>query len=517
MSVPLRTWSLCAALVGLIVITRSPLLMQQRAIEDEAIYSVVAHEIGAGGQPYLDAVERKPPLLFWTYASIFRLFGSYNWRALHAVALLWVLATMAALFVLGLRLFDPDVAIVAALLYGVYQPWAFWNNLSFNGEVLMNLPIAWAYAIGLARSRSRLRPELAAAGALLAAAFLLKQPAAIAAVPLGLYLLSPSYRRMRGLRAADAAMQAALLVAGFASALAITAIWLRSRGLLREAVYWTIGDHDVPHVFWSQALEHTGLFVVACLPLVAGAVMSWRQEDLWAGKHAERASFAGLAVVSAIGAAESGRFYPHYYIAIVPALALLAAPALVALWRARAPRARVAARLSQVAIAAAVVVFFAVDCRALARLPADEDAGQYVRAHAAPTDRIFVWGRDPRIYLDARRRPASRFVDTFPLTGLIFGPPLPDVDTRSRILRGAWDTLRRDFAAHPPAYVIDVEIGTEARNPLMKFPQLEQLLATSYEVVARDPDCVIYRLRQRNVHTSTLGDPLPYQADRLEE
>src|SRR6266481_4135972 len=119
-------------IVLLTVATRLPSLQHPQAIDDEAAYSVVANEIVDGGRPYIDAVDRKPPLLFWTYAAVFKVAGKYNWTALHA-------------------------------------------------------------------------------GALLCAGFLLKQPAAIAAVPLGLYLLLPSYRASRGLTRTESITQAATL------------------------------------------------------------------------------------------------------------------------------------------------------------------------------------------------------------------------------------------------------------------------------------------------------------------
>ena len=164
---------------------------------------------------YADAVERKPPLLFWTYAAVFEVAGKYNWHALHLVALLWTLATMAGLFLAGKRLFDPFTGLVAALLYSIFQPWLTYLNLAFNGEVVMNLPLVWAWAIAFGRSRATARFELFAAGALLAVGFLLKQPAAIAAVPVGIHLLLPSYRKSRGLTLGKSILQAAVLTSGF--------------------------------------------------------------------------------------------------------------------------------------------------------------------------------------------------------------------------------------------------------------------------------------------------------------
>ncbi|HTG31159.1 MAG TPA: glycosyltransferase family 39 protein, partial [Methylomirabilota bacterium] len=225
------------------------------------MYSVVANEIVDGGRPYLDAVERKPPLLFWTYAAVFELAGKYNWKVLHVVALVWTLATMAGLYLIGTRLFDRNTGLIAALFYSVFQPCGRAQNIALDGELLMNLPIVWAWAIGLRWSSSRIRPELLVSGALLSVAFLLKQPAAIAAVPLGIYLLLPSYRASRRLLATASVTQAAMLTTGFLGTLALVGVVLHGQGILREAIYWTITDHAIPYVFWKKGILVTLAYV----------------------------------------------------------------------------------------------------------------------------------------------------------------------------------------------------------------------------------------------------------------
>src|SRR3989440_4876646 len=237
------------AWLGIILLTvaiRLPSLLHPQPIDSEAMYSVVANQIVDGGRPYADAVERKPPLLFWTYAAIFKAAGKFNWKALHIVALVWTLCAMAGLYVIGRELYDRNAGLIAALFYCVFQHWWTWKNLTFDGEMLMNLPIIWAWTIALRRSSSRLRPELFLAGALLGVAFLLKQPAAIAAVPLGTYLLLPSYRASRRLTPMHSIIQAATLTAGFFAALGLVTIVLWKQGILHDAFYWTIADHDVP-------------------------------------------------------------------------------------------------------------------------------------------------------------------------------------------------------------------------------------------------------------------------------
>jgi 4-amino-4-deoxy-L-arabinose transferase-like glycosyltransferase len=491
-------WFLALALVVLTMVTRLPALVHPRPIDDERVYSLVANEIVDGGRPYIDAVERKPPLLFWTYAAVFEVAGKYNWKALHAVSLLWTLGTMAGLYLIGRRLFDPATGLVAALLYSIFQPWATFLNLAFNGEVVMNLPIVWAWAIAFGRGKSRWRPELIAAGALLCAGFLLKQPAAIAAVPLGIYLLLPGYRASRGLTWIRSVTHAALLTAGFFGTLGLVALVLWKQGILTEAFYWTLTNHSIPHVFWDKACLHTLAFMGACLPLLLGAALACRDKHrLWAGKSAERIALFGLVAASAIGTAAGARFYPHYYIQLIPPLALLAAPHYAHLWSSHNSRERwfLRPRFTLAWLALTIVAFSIAHWRALSARRETSETGRYLLEHSDPADRIFVWGQDTEIYLDAHRRPASRFVVTFPLTGLIFGG-LNNVDTSDRIVPGTWEKLEQDFSKHPPAYIVDVQAGAKnAQYPPRNFPFLARLLTEEYEPVARTDAGLVYRRR----------------------
>ena len=81
--------------------------------------------------------------------------------------------------------------------------------------------------------------------------------------------------------------------------------------------------------FGRQGVVRTLAFLGACLPLVIGSIMACRDKDeVWAGKTAERTALLGLLAASAIGAAAGARFYPHYYVQLIPPLVLLAASVL---------------------------------------------------------------------------------------------------------------------------------------------------------------------------------------------
>jgi 4-amino-4-deoxy-L-arabinose transferase-like glycosyltransferase len=483
------------AVVLLTVVTRLPALVHTQPIDDEAAYSVVANEVIDGRQPYVDAVERKPPFSVWTYVTIFKVAGKYNWKALHSVALLWTLATMAGLYVIGRRLFDRETGLIAALLYSIFQPWVTWHNLALNGELMMNLPIVWAWAIAFRKTSSRVRPELFIAGALLCAGFLLKQPAVLAAVPLGIYLLLPSYRSSRGLTWLASIVHAAMLTAGFFVTLGLITVVLWKQGVLHEALFWIVTSHTDLHVYWQRGILFSLAFAAACLPLLIGAVMAlWNFGSLWAGRRAERTALFGLTVASALGTAVGGRFYLHYYIQLILPLALLGAPHFAALWSGKISPPHWILRPAVIGTWLAVIVlgFSIVHWNGL--IPAREatEAGKYLREHSAPEDKIFVWGQHPKIYLEARRRPASRYILIFPLTG--FDGPR-NIDTRQRIMPRAWPELEEDLSRNPPTYILDYFSRPGARYPVRDFPILAKLLADRYHVVATTAEGDIYRMR----------------------
>jgi 4-amino-4-deoxy-L-arabinose transferase-like glycosyltransferase len=290
-----------------------------------------------------------------------------------------------------------------------------------------------------------------------------------------------------------------MLTAGFFAALGLVTIILWKQGILHEAFYWTIADHDVPHVFWQKGVVRTLAFLGACLPLVIGSIMACRDEDeIWAGKMPERTALLGLLAASAIGAAAGARFYPHYYVQLIPPLALLAASYYARLWSRtiQPPHWLLRPRVTYAWLALTVITFSIIHWTGLAPRRLPSEVGRYLFTHSNPEDRIFVWGQKMNIYLEAHRRPASRYITTFPLTGHVFGGRVPGLDTRSRILPDAWSTLQQDFARHPPAYIVDVQADPKtAQDPVKDFPILAKLLAERYQPVARTAEGVIYRMR----------------------
>jgi len=501
----LRAWLLLALLT---LALRLPAIVHPMTLDDEGGYAVVAHELLEGGTLYRSALDRRPPLLFWIYAGVFGVVGEYNWPAFHLFGVAWILFTMAGLYAIARQLFSREVAVAAALLYSICTARPDWVNLALNGEVMMNLPIVWGLFLALRRSAPGVRFELAASGALLACAFLIKQPAAVAAVPAAVYLLLPSRRAGSGLRRRDAVLQAGLLGASFFLTLGAVALILHRQGILADAWYWTFGDHDVPHgptdpVFWQRGGKEALATAAAWHPLLACCAVSIRDRfqraGYWQGRRPELAALLLLLGLSSLGVCASGRFYSHYFFQLLPALVLLGAPALAAIWTGAVayPFPLLRRGVLGFLLAGSAAAFLVVNCVGLFPWRRASPLSQYVRLHSGPQDKVFFWGQRDWLYAEAERRPASRFILCFPLTGYVFGSPLSDDplhDSTERILPGAWETLAREFAEHPPILFVDTDPGTVAKKyPPTRYPYLRRLLAEEYREVFATPEGVVYR------------------------
>jgi hypothetical protein len=516
------------ALAGLITVLRMPSILATHCIDDENIYAVVGGEIAQGGLPYVSAVERKPPLLLFAYAAVQRCFGVYNFVALHLVATLWALATMFGLYLAARSVFGSSVesddagsgaraggltgtrtraldfghhaGLAAALLYGVFLPFSVYRNLAWNGEMLMNLPIAFAYALAFAPAQRPARLGLHWAGMLIALAALLKQPAAIALVPLLVYVLLPSYRAARGFSLWHSLLHALWLGLGFAVTIAVSALVLARLGILREAVFWSITHHDVPHgpldpVFWERGGKGALAFGLACAPLCFGAFMTCRRNSgILAVRAAERGALLWLVVCSALGTAASGRFYPHYFIQLLLPLALLAGAWIAQLYA--AGRRSPPFAWTAVWLGLSAVTFLVSHSLSYWQTRGVGPVALYIREHARPEDRMFVWGQAPELYLEARCRPASRYVATFPLTGYVFASPIgqdPSIDTSDRVVPGTWETLARELTVRPPAFIVDADgAHPQPRYPIANYPLLRELLEEDYSLVMRAPEGLVY-------------------------
>jgi hypothetical protein len=220
----------------------------------------------------------------------------------------------------------------------------------------------------------------------------------------------------------------------------------------------------------------------------------------------------GLVLLALLPAFVGFRFFPHYFVPAVFALALGAAPA-VALWseRPRAPESRVFLA-STIVIAVGFAGANAWLWLGSSRVYREADPVYRTVAERLESDecfpgaRLFVWGWAPAFYYEAGlrgARPASRFavLAQAGLTGYV--PGNPD-GARLRAPRGPleaaahWDWLMADLRRTRPTYILDTApagIYSWDRYPLRDYPLLDRLIAEGYERTDEIDRVTVYRRR----------------------
>src|SRR3989344_6687241 len=180
-----KHYLLLASILFLTFILRFPSLFEPFWYGDEGIFAAVARNLNFGGILYQTAWDNKPPVIYITYAAIFKTFGvSMFW--LRLITIIVVLSTSALIYEIAKGIFSEKRALVATLIFGTLTSLRLIEgNLSLT-EIFMILPISLAMFVVILRKFDYI--SLFFAGILFAVASLYKQVGAFEAAALGIFL-----------------------------------------------------------------------------------------------------------------------------------------------------------------------------------------------------------------------------------------------------------------------------------------------------------------------------------------
>ena len=436
---------------------RAPSFSDRVFNADEAYLATQAQVLLDGGHLYVDTVDRKPPVVPYLYAAVFGLTGSDDLAPVHVVAVVAQALTALLLAAEARRRFRWRLAPVFAGCAYLLAATAFRaaDAQAANFEVFMLPVMTAAMLLGIRR-----RP--AAAGATLALATLTKQTAAVTLLPLA--FLAWRVRRWRSVAALGAAFAAPIVLAAAVFG-------------PRDFTFWVFtgngGYADIRGVAgYTAALgaRETGWFLFGSAALVVLLPFAWRarraDRDLW------------LWLASAVIAVAIGfRFFPHYYLQLLPPLALLATRGVDVISRPHRRRA-----LAVVGLLAVVsTTFFLVPAFTQGETRDTRVAlavAQYVRQHTRHGQRVLVWGQAPEVYWASDRRPATRFATTGFVTGTSGGRPPSHVGSRYAV-PGAADDFFADLRRSPPVLIADMSTADQRHAhfyPPARYPRFQRFL-----------------------------------------
>jgi len=495
-----------------IVLLRTPTFLQPLMEIDEAIYATIADLLLKGGVLYADGgVDHKPPLLYLIYQLCFWIGGRNNMLLVQVVNAATVLGTSyllsrMTLMILRARGVAPRYEVMPYLLYGVSISSFYFEQMSANAEVFMNLLLTiGVFAFFVAAQERRRLAALLLSGLALSLAAYTKQTCALTYAALGVCLLLAPWEKRRIVR------ELAVFAAGGIVVTGAFVAYFAARGALHPYIYWVFlepwlylgGKSAADPSVVSRAVLHTAAIVGSNLFLFITATRSF------AGAKARRARFSGASgwyvrllilwvAVTIPQLMLGGRYLFHYYLLLMPPLCIAAGLLLEDMPSFAVPRWRrwlLAGALVPALLWTVVFPLHVTLQKQFGKFRDYRPVGEYIKANTAPDARIFVWGFSSEVYYYADRLPVTRFVFADLLAGILlgFGDGTPGYSSPEY-----WDAFASDLARQGnPELIVDTSpagFHGYADYPMEKYPVLAALIASKYRFDREIGGMRLYRL-----------------------
>lgn len=430
--------ALVASALVLTVVVAVRWRMREFPLErDEGEYAYMGRLILDGGAPYGEAANMKWPGTWLAYAAIMAVFGQTT-AGIHAGLLVVNLLSCALLFVLGRRICGTVGGAAAAAAHAVLAVGSPVMGLAAHATHFVVVCSLGGFVVLTGAERPGVRRVLAA-GLLFGAAGLMKQAGAVfGLLAFGglLWREVAAARRAHAWRGAAARVLA--LGGGGLAPLAATAAWIWGMGTWQPFWWWTVvyakayaamvtPAQGWPYLVEGMALLWRGAPLLWALAAVAVVVMVF-----WNSLRGWRGALLGFLVVSFVAVCPGWFFRPHYFLLLLPAVALLVGVAVAGLteWLTRlAPRWPAGLLPVLLVVGGAAqslwldreVLFELTPVQACRRIygvnpfPESMEIARFLREHTVPDARLAVFGSEPQIFFYADRRSATPFLYVYPL------------------------------------------------------------------------------------------------------
>ena len=402
---------------------------------DEGEYAYMGQLMLQGIPPYKLAYTMKLPGTAVMYAIIFAFLGQTP-AGIHIGLFLMNAATSLLVYILAKRMAGRLAGLVAAVSY---------SHLSTSFSVLGFAAHATHFVVFFALAgilvllkavETRRNSQLFGSGFLLGLALLMKQPGIVFAVFGGLYLLRsewPPPIRWRVLMS-----RVSWYVAGVLLPFGLTCLILLYAGVFKTFWFWvftyagaygsetgfSLGARRFAEIFPAIASPAIGVWIIAALGLTA---LRWDRET-----RAHTGFVCGFLFFSFLAVCPGFFFREHYFILMLPAVALLSGIAVEAVTQSLARAGLgIILRAIPVLLFTAIVGFSVFQQRAFLfehdpilatqklygpnPFPEAVEIAHYIDDYSSASDRIAVFGSEPEIYFYAKRHSATGFIYVYGL------------------------------------------------------------------------------------------------------
>jgi hypothetical protein len=472
--------------------------------------------------PYVDAVSQRGPVLYWLAGVVQAVFGRFEWTGIRHLVFTCFVVSSLGVFVAGWAARRPLTGAIGSLLFVTIMVGVLEEETVFG---LLGEPVAIPFAVlstaavGYAMERASSNRSrwiwLAVGGALSAIAGLTKQTYLPTIVPFVLWTVldglgSPPGRRLKSGLATSGA-----LLAGWTIPIAGVGLTYAIAGELHDFWYWFyrfnrevyMAPYDRAHAVraFNEWLRKDAFLVAGLVMLVvhtlARAVSNAEGATGSLSRRLAMSAFplviAAELVIAVGGSLAPLRFWSQYYLPPVPWAALLLGWTLegAATSRMRGTKSTWGVVTAVALLTAISVGFLESELHNWRRL---EGRGRWASAYPEPVcesldrytekgDPIFIWGFDSDLYITCRRRPASKYLYSTMIAGVVvpfWRDPRPEW-----VAENAHETLIAELTDQNVAVVIDSPDRAHGSS-MREVKKLQALLNERYrrsgKLVAKD-------------------------------
>jgi 4-amino-4-deoxy-L-arabinose transferase-like glycosyltransferase len=402
---------------------------------DEGEYAYAGQLMLQGVPPYSLAYNMKMPGIYAAYAVILAVFGQTQ-SGIHLAVLFINLATVVLIFFLAKRFFGSLGGVSAAVLFAAASV-SGKIVATANAENFVLLPAIAGVLLLFKFQDSKKYLYLIIAGILLGIAFLMKQHA-LGFILFGLFLLFWQSIRQKPFNYKHPAVILFLYSFSVLMPFILTCLILWYVGVFENFWFWTFdyASKYVSIVPFSLGFEtfsfsfsriYSSISFIFILSLFGFLSLLWNKVIR---KHS--ITLIAFLVCSFLAICPGLYFREHYFLLLMPAIAILAAAGISEIQR-------LLQKLTNVNISTFVSIFilllaslnsfyvqrnyfFEKDLANISRMmfgvncfPEMAEISKYIKAHSDPNDKIAILGSEPEIFFYTHLRSATSYIYMYPL------------------------------------------------------------------------------------------------------
>jgi hypothetical protein len=403
---------------------------------DEGEYAYIAQQMLKGVPPYVSAYSMKLPGIYFVYAMIMSVFGQTH-TAVHLGLLICNAATIFIVFLLTRKLVSSLAGVVAGCAYAILSLTHQVTGLWANAEHFVLLPAFLGLMLIYNYGNKNKYFWLFTAGLLLGFAFIIKQHGIFFVLLGALYLLYSGLRQ-RPILWINTIVTQIVFAAGAIIPFSIVCFLFWRNGTFDKFWYWTF-TYAREYATSLTLSEGQDCFVRQIWRIIKDAPIIWglaagglsafiliRQYRQWA------VFIIGLLLFSFLAVCPGFYFRGHYFIFILPSVAIFAGIALATIDGLFQKIMPVFLRvIMTAAIGLGVAGYSLYTMRGYIFYLSPEDVcrkvyganpfpeslriAEFIRNNSDANDTVAVIGSEPQIYFYSGRRSATSYIYTYPL------------------------------------------------------------------------------------------------------